>query len=55
MKLTVTFVFLTCIHAFHAQWCEEAPDNERCIDCRAVLVPCDCQPGCPGGKCPVCK
>lgn len=42
------------LHAFHAQWCVVTPETERCPDCDRVLVPCDCSPVCPGGKCPVC-
>lgn len=25
--------------------------QESCMDCEGPLVPCDCQPNCPGGRC----
>lgn len=34
--------------------CDAVLEIQRCIDCGEALVQCDCQPGCPGGKCPVC-
>jgi len=27
---------------------------ERCMECNAPLIDCDCMPGCIGGKCPAC-
>jgi hypothetical protein len=30
----------------------EAHAREACLDCSTQLAPCDCQPNCPGGKCP---
>jgi hypothetical protein len=33
----------------------KAGEQDRCLDCKTPFVPCDCSPGCTGGKCAVCR
>ena len=29
--------------------------DNGCLDCGGLLIPCTCQPDCPGGMCPRCR